>query len=134
MPRRPTLPVYILEKVFFDGDDVIDSFGFGFMVVGGHRYSSDLIIHPGGRIQDGWRRSRGHVLTRTDLETLVVTRPEMIIAGKGIHGGMQSEPGLDETLRGLGILFMAASNDQAVAWYNDRSASPKVAACFHLSC
>jgi hypothetical protein len=29
---------------------------------------------------------------------------------------------------------MAASNDQAVAWYNDRSATLKAGACFHLSC
>ena len=113
---------------------MIDSFGFGFMVIDGHRYSSDLIIYPDGRIRDGWRRRRGHVLTRTDLETLVETWPEMIIAGKGIHGGMQPEPGLEETLRGLGIQFMAASNDQALAWYNDRSAGIKAGACFHLTC
>lgn len=134
MPKRPTLPVYILEKVFFDGDDVIDSFGFGFMVVGGHRYSSDLIIYPGGRIQDGWRRSRGHVLTRTDLEALMGTAPEMIIAGTGIHGRMRFEPDLENALGSLGIQFLAGPNDQAVAWYNDRSTMSKVGACFHLSC
>ena len=122
------------EKVFLDGGDVIDSFGFGFMVIDGHRYSSDLIIYPGGRIRDGWRRRRGHVLTRNDLEKLVETWPEAIIAGTGIHGRMQPEPDLEKTLGSLGIHFMAASNDQAVAWYNDRSATLKAGACFHLSC
>ncbi|MBW2514138.1 MAG: hypothetical protein JRE21_06170 [Deltaproteobacteria bacterium] len=113
---------------------MIDSFGFGFMVIDGRRYSSDLIIYPGGRIQDGWRRRRGHVLTRKDLETLVETWPKVIIAGKGINGGMLPEPGLEETLGNLGIQFMAASNDQAAAWYNDRSARLKAGACFHLTC
>jgi hypothetical protein len=134
MPKRPTLPVCILEGVFFDGDDVIDSFGFGFMVVGGHRYSSDLIIYPNGRIQDGWRRRRGHVLTRSDLETLMETGLEMIIAGTGINGRMRPEPDLEITLGSLGIQFLAGTNDQAVTWYNDRSTMSKMGACFHLSC
>ena len=131
---RPALPFFVLKKVFLDGDNMIDSFGFGFMVIDGRRYSSDLIINPDGRIRDGWRRRRGHVLTRKDLETLVETRPEVIIAGTGIHGRMQPEPDLAKTLGSLGIHFMTASNDQAVSWYNDRSSISRVGACFHLSC
>ena len=116
------------------GDDVIDLFAFGSMVIDGKRYTSDLIIYPGGRVRDGWRRSRGHVLTRADVQTMVEAGPEMIIAGTGIHGRMQPEPGLEKTLEKRGIQFMAGPNDQAVVWYNDRSATLNVGACFHLSC
>ena len=113
---------------------MIDSFTFGTMVIDGHRYTSDLIIYQDGRVRDGWRRSQGHVLTRSDVQTLVEAGPEMIMAGTGIYGRMQLEPNLEKTLKKQGIQFKAGPNDQAVAWYNDRSASPKVAACFHLSC
>ena len=113
---------------------MIDSFAFGSMIIDGRRYTSDLIIYPDGRVQDGWWRSRGHVLTRTDVQTLVEAGPEVIIAGTGIYGRMQPEPGLEKTLRKMGIQFMAGPNDQAVAWCNDRSESISVGACFHLSC
>jgi hypothetical protein len=120
--------------VFIVGDDVIDFFEFGSMVIDGRRYTSDLIIYPDGRVRDGWRRGRGHVLTRTDVQTLVGSGSETIIAGTGIHGRMQPEPGLENMLEKMGIQFMAGPNDQAVAWYNHRSATFKVGACFHLSC
>jgi hypothetical protein len=113
---------------------MIDSFKFGSMVIGGRRYTSDLIIYPDGHVRDGWWRSRGHVLTRSDVQTLVEAGPEMIIAGTGIHGRMQPEPGLEKTLGKMGIEFRAGSNDQAVIWYNGRSVTLNVGACFHLSC
>ena len=113
---------------------MIDFFAFGSMVIDGRRYTSDLIINPDGQIRDGWWRGRGHVLTREDLQTLVEAMPEMIIAGTGIHGRMQPEPGLEWALERMGIQFKVGPNDQAVAWYNDKSATIKVGACFHLAC
>jgi len=113
---------------------VIDLFGFGSMVIDSHRYNSDLIIYPGGRVQDGWWRSRGHLLIKKDIQTLLDVGPEVIIAGTGINGRMQPEPDLEKTLGDLGIQFLAGPNEQAVTWYNDRSGMPKVGACFHLTC
>ena len=128
------IPLPALKNAFTVGDDVIDLFGFGSMVIGGHRYTSDLIIYPDGRVREGWRRSRGHVLTKVDLQTVLATGSEVIIVGTGIYGRMQPEPGLEKALGKMGIHFMAGPNDQAVTWYNDRSATRKVGACFHLSC
>ena len=113
---------------------MIDAFTFGSMIIDGRRYSSDLIIYPDGHVQDGWRRSRGHVLTRADVQTLVDAGPEVIIAGMGIYGRMQPEPGLEKRLGKMAIQVRAGTNDQAIAWYNDRSALIRVGACFHLSC
>ena len=104
------------------------------MIIDGRIYNSVLIIFPEGLVRVVWRCIRGHVLTRSDVQTLVEAGPEVIIAGTGIYGRMQPEPNLEKTLKKQGIQFKAGPNDQAVAWYNDRSASPKVAACFHLSC
>ena len=113
---------------------MIDSFAFGSMVIDGRRYTSDLIIYPDGSVRDAWVRKKGHVLTKEDLQTLLDAGPDLIIAGTGIHGRMKPESGLGEALGRLGVQFMAGSNDRAVAWYNDRSATLNVGACFHLTC
>lgn len=113
---------------------MIDFFEFGSMVIDGRSYTSDLIIYPDRRVRNGWRRKQGHVLTCADLQTLVESGPETIIAGTGVHGRMQPEPGLESMLEKVGIQFMAGPNDQAVAWFNDRLSTTPLGACFHLSC
>jgi len=124
----------VLKYNFMVGEDMIDSFAFGSMVIDGRRYTSDLTIYPDGSVRDAWVRKKGHALTKEDLQTLLDAGPDLIIAGTGIHGCMKPESGLGEALRRLGVQFMAGPNDQAVAWYNDRSATLKVGVCFHLTC
>ena len=113
---------------------MIESFSFGEMVIDGRRITSDLIIYPNGRIQDGWWRSRGHALIQKDIQALVDSKPDIIIVGMGINGLMKPGPGLDKWIRSQGIEFLAASNDKAVAWYNQQIGKSKVGACFHLTC
>jgi len=124
----------ILKYYFMVGEDMINSFAFGSMVIDGRRYTSDLIIYPDGSVRDAWVRKKGHVLTKEDLQTLLDAGPDLIIAGTGIHGRMKPESGLGEALGRLGVQFMAGPNDQAVAWYNDRSSTLNVGVCFHLTC
>ena len=116
------------------GEDVIDSFAFGSMVIDGRRYTSDLFIYPDGHVVDGWWRKKGHALTKEDIQTLLDAGCEVIIAGTGFHGRMKPEAGLREVLGKLGIQFMAYPNDQAVARFNDRPGEIALGACFHLAC
>jgi len=113
---------------------MIESFSFGDMVIDGRRYTSDLFIFPDGRVRDNWWRDRGHALCRGDLQVLVDSGPDTIIAGTGVNGLMKPEPGLDKAIRKLGIDFMAGPNGKAVSWYNQRIGKTKVGACFHLTC
>ena len=113
---------------------MIESFSFGVMVIDGRRITSDLIIYPNGRIQDGWWRSRGHTLIRKDIQVLVDSKPEVIIVGMGVNGQMKPEPGLDKWIPKMGIEFMAGPNEKAVAWYNQKIGKTEVGACFHLTC
>lgn len=113
---------------------MIESFSFGDMIIDGRRITSDLIIYPNGRIQDGWWRSRGHALIRNDIQALVDSEPEMIIVGMGVNGLMKPEPGLDKWIRKQGIDYMAGPNEKAVAWYNQQIGKSRVGACFHLTC
>ena len=112
----------------------IDSFSFGTMVIDHKQYTSDLIIFPDGRVQDGWWRARGHVLSKRDIADLVELKPNIIIVGTGVNGRMKPDAGLNAYLEEQGIEFLVGANDVAVKWFNELKDSGNVSACFHLSC
>ena len=113
---------------------MIESFSFGTMNIMGRQYTSDLIIYPDGRVQDGWWRSRGHRLFKDDIADLVSRKPGVIIAGTGVNGRMKPDAGLRAYLENQGIAFLAGVNDVAVKWYNEQKGAGNVGACFHLTC
>lgn len=112
----------------------IDSFSFGTMEIDHKQYTSDLIIFPDGRVQDGWWRARGHVLSKRDIADLVELKPNIIIVGTGVNGRMKPDAGLNAYLEEQGIEFLVGDNVVAVKWFNELRASGNVGACFHLSC
>ena len=113
---------------------MIESCSFGDMVIDGRRHTSDLIIDPDGRVQDGWWRAEGHSLSLDDIAELVAAHPEEIIAGTGSSGMMKIEPGLQAALAAKGIAFHALPTREAATLYNQASGKRKVGACFHLTC
>ncbi len=114
---------------------MIESCGFGSIVIGGRKFRSDLIIYPDGRIEDNWRRLSGHRLIADDIRALVEARPEVIVAGTGVYGRMKPDSHLLEMLEKLGIGFYAMANKKAMAHFNaELEAGRKVGGCFHLTC
>ncbi|MBW1680481.1 MAG: hypothetical protein JRF59_00985 [Deltaproteobacteria bacterium] len=113
---------------------MIDSFGFGWMVIKGRKYASDLLIHAEGRVEDGWRRACGHELTVDDLSSLIQDLPEVIVAGTGMNGRVVPREDLEERLARRGIAFHAHPNPGAVSLYLELLPSTRVCACFHLTC
>jgi hypothetical protein len=114
---------------------MIESSSFGVMTIDGRTYSSDLLIFPDGRVMDSWWRAEGHRFARTDLEGLIVTEPEIIVAGTGVYGLAKIEPELRDTLSGAGIELVAARTKKAVKAFNlALEQGRKVAGCFHLTC
>ncbi len=114
---------------------MIDDCGFGSIVIQGRKFGSDLIIHPDGRVQEGWRRARGHRLAVADIEPLIESGPEIIVAGTGVFGRMRPEKELVALLQQRGIEFVAAANKKAMARFNAaKQAGRKVGGCFHLTC
>ena len=112
----------------------IDSYSFGRIVLDGKEYSSDIIIFADGRVQDSWWRESGHSLSLEDIDELVDSGPELIIAGTGASGLMKPDAGLARALEGKGIEFRALPCGEAAALYNEISRTRRVGACFHLSC
>ncbi len=113
---------------------MIETCSFGIIVVEGKKYTSDLIIYPDGRVEDGWRRKRGHNLLSNDIKKLIESYPEVIIAGTGVNGLMKPDDKLEELLHKKGIKFIPEPNLKAMKIYNELSPKKRVGACFHLTC
>jgi len=114
---------------------MIESSTFGTMTIDGRTYTSDLFIYPDGRVEDGWWRKRGHVLTVDDILNLVDAAPELIVAGTGTSGRMRPQADILLFLKERGIAWIAEPTGQAAERYNQElAAKVKVGACFHLTC
>jgi len=113
----------------------INGYSFGKMVVGGREFTSDLIIHPDGRIQDSWWRSKGHSLLPGDIATGLDAAPEKLIIGTGSSGMMRVSESVIEFCQNNGIKVKVNPTTAAVLRFNEAVESGTiVAACFHLTC
>ena len=113
---------------------MIESFAFGFIVINGTKYTSDLVIYPDGHVEDSWQRKNGHRLSAFDIDRLIMSEPEVIVAGAGINGLMKPEKPLESLLNQKGIKFISGPNQDAIQAYNSYLSKIKVGACFHLTC
>ena len=114
--------------------NIIESYSFGHMVIGGISYTKDIIIYPDGSILSPWWRNQGHMLEMTDLKDLLATPPETIICGTGAMGLMRISAALKEYLKTGKIDFIAQKSSRAVKTFNQLSGSKNIAGCFHLTC
>jgi len=112
----------------------IDSCSFGTLVIDGKTYTDDLIILPDGEILKPWWRKRGHQLTMDDLNELIDSSPEIIVAGTGVSGGVKPDKNLEKDLAKLAIEFIAAPNKEAIRIFNNLTSEKRVGAGFHLTC
>ena len=114
---------------------MIQSTAFGTIKIDGVTYTSDVIIFPDGRVQDGWWRQSGHVLRVDDILTLVDSAPELIVIGNGTSGRMRPDAQVLPFLEQKGIALIAEPNGKAMIVYNEKlKAGVKVGAGFHLTC
>jgi hypothetical protein len=113
---------------------MIESFSFGFIVINGTKYTSDLIIYPDGVVEDSWRRKSGHRLSTDDIDGLIKSEPEVIVAGTGVSGLMKPEKLLVKLLNQKRIKFISQPNQEAIEVYNNLLSKNRVGACFHLTC
>ena len=80
---------------------------------------------------------KGHLLSYNNLNDLIDTKPDIIVAGQGVFGLMKPEKMLEEGLGKEGIKLVSHTNKKAIKAYNDllsANASKKISACFHLTC
>jgi hypothetical protein len=113
----------------------ITGYSFGRVIVGERELSTDLIFHTDGRIQDNWRRSKGHNLLPDDIPTVLDTPPEKLVIGTGANGMMKVSETVLELCNSRGIEVEICPTAKAVAQFNEAvETGTVVAGCFHLTC
>lgn len=113
----------------------IDKYSFGKMTIGGKEFTSDLIIHRDGRIQDNWWRKQGHNLIPEDISIIFDSKPEKLIVGSGAFGLMKASDDVLNLCKKRGIEVEICRTPAAVTRFNEvTEAGRAVAACFHLTC
>jgi hypothetical protein len=111
---------------------MIGSYTYGKMVVKGQTYSSDLIIYP-NRVDNNWRRKKGHQVCIDDIAEVIAGHPEYLIIGTGESGQMQVLAETQDFVRTCGIQLVFAPTEYASKLYNDIYAKRRVIGAFHLA-
>jgi len=112
---------------------MIDAYDFGWIVIDGTTYTSDLIIFP-DRIEAAWWRREGHVLHIEDIELIILAKPELLIVGTGKYGVMKVPVQTRAYLHANGVDVLVEPTDRAVELYNYYAGAKKVVAALHLTC
>jgi len=112
---------------------MIQSYGFGKMVVEGKRYSADLIIYP-DRVESSWWRKEGHRLDTDDLADVFEAKPEVIVVGTGYLGMMRIPEETKNAVAEMGIELVAEKTGDAWRSFNELSGKRKTVGAFHLTC
>ena len=113
--------------------NTIDSYHFGKIVIGGRKYSSDVIIFP-DRVQDEWRRKKSHELTLEDTKDIMSENPEALIVGTGAAGLMRVLPEVGQEAEARNIKLIIEPTGEACDIYNQLSDIQRVVAALHLTC
>lgn len=114
---------------------MIDSYGFGRIVVDKVLYDKNVIVFP-DRVQPNWWRKEGHLLQREDLREAVEDfKPETVVIGRGKFGMMKVDNSYRNELEKSGIRIHAENTDKSVKMFNRLLlAGSKVMGAFHLTC
>jgi hypothetical protein len=112
---------------------LIDSYGFGRIVVDGRGYQRDLIIFP-DRVAEAWQRKEGHSLSPADVAEVLESRPDVLVVGRGMFGRMNVPADTLTVLRDAGIEVVAEPSGRACETYNRLREARRVVAALHLSC
>lgn len=117
----------------------IDSFNFGFIVVGGKQYNHDVDILPDGQVlerEPGKGRIGSHAITRSQLEPIVKCKPQVILVGTGTENMAKLSGDVQAwQQRGTDAKIVVMPSSKAVKEFNELAAQGKrVAALIHITC
>lgn len=112
----------------------IEKYEFGEIVIGGKKYTRDLIIFP-DRIRENWWREKGHSLCMKDLKEVIDYKPEILIIGTGYSGVMRVPESLIQEIERIGIKVIVKPTKEVLAIFNEFIKKNKNAVCaLHLTC
>lgn len=114
--------------------NLVDSYSFGRMVVGGEEYTEDLIVFP-DRIKTGWWLQQRHLVSLEDLKEIFDFEPEVLVIGTGDSGLMEVPFEVQEDIKGKGIKLICTNTHKAYKIFNKELKKDKrIVGAFHLTC
>ena len=113
--------------------NTIDNYRFGQVVVGGKKYTSDVIISPDS-VRSNWRRAKGHELCLGDIADIIDENPEVLVVGAGAFGLVKVLYEVQRDIKARGIELIVENTDKACKTYNRLCPSRRVTAALHLTC
>ncbi|MEO0098233.1 MAG: MTH938/NDUFAF3 family protein [candidate division WOR-3 bacterium] len=112
----------------------IERTGFGWIIVDGVKYTSDIIITTNGEIRNRYEDFSGssHSLSEKELEKLLIGNPEVVIIGTGQNGCLSLSPEIKDYLKKKDVEFISLLTPEAIRAFNQEKR--KKSALFHLTC
>jgi hypothetical protein len=112
----------------------IEKTGFGWIIIDGKRYDSDVIITTEGKIKDRYQDFSGssHSVNREEAEKLLAGNPEVIIFGTGQSGILSLPQETKDYIRAKGVEFICQPTPIALRTFNQEKR--RKSALFHLTC
>jgi hypothetical protein len=112
---------------------MIESHGFGYIVIDGQRYTSDVIIYP-DRVQSDWVRTTGHRLELDDLGPILEQDARTLVVGTGYYGLVTVPSETLDDLESAGFEVIVERTSEACVTYNHLVEMGPVIAALHLTC
>ncbi|MEW6568891.1 MAG: MTH938/NDUFAF3 family protein [Chloroflexota bacterium] len=111
----------------------IEECRFGWVVIDGRRYTRDVIVFPDHVLGDWWRE-QGHVLSPSDLQSVLDDPPEILVVGLGHLSRMHIRPEATDRLKRIGVQVIDRATPEACETYNRLRLDRRVVAALHLTC
>jgi hypothetical protein len=112
----------------------IDTYFFGNIKISGTTYTADVIVYP-DRVDPTWWRKEGHRLAISDLDTVLSSKPEILVVGTGYLGALRVPEETKSFLNEKGIRVVVERTSKAVELFNDLQKKRRnVVALLHLTC
>ena len=110
----------------------IDNAFFGSLLVDGRKYNNDLVISWNGDVKD---RPSNHDFTSAEMESILISDPDVVVVGTGHSGMLKVAHDVDVTARLKGVELVVKPTVQAVQEYNKFARLGKrVVAVLHSTC
>jgi len=125
---------YMIEPGVYKKKVKINSTKFGSIVVNNKDYANDVLISYKGLVRE-YRTSTKHVLSKKELNLILVEDPEIVIIGCGYEGCMQLSSEVVELANMKGMQIITAKTPDAVQKFNELYEKGKnVVAYMHITC
>jgi hypothetical protein len=116
----------------------INSFNFGFIVIDGKQYASDVLILPDGTVKErepGKGRFGSHLIKTSEIENMRKSQPDIILVGTGTSGLAILSGDAEVYITKANLNPVVLPSSEVVEKFNQLTDEGKrVAALIHITC